>query len=390
MQDPPVSPRSRIAWQGAVIVVAWTLVALVFAGHTYFTYQADGRPVPFRYAVWWSIAEWYTWALLTPLTIVVARRLRPPPHPVRRVLALALAGAVIALLQVTLEYTADRAFVALAGDPDITVRTWLSDGERGAAMQLGYLLPRKFGFSYVTFCAIVFVVHAVDYYRLSRDRELRAARLEAALATAQLQALQAQLHPHFLFNTLNAIASLIPEDPTAAEEMVEALSELLRAALQDGRTREVPLRRELDLADQYVRIQQIRFHDRLRVDRDVAADTLDALVPPLLLQPLVENAIQHGIGSRPDGGIVTLRARRENGWLLLDVEDDGRGLSVRTSAVTGTGIGLANVRARLEHLHGEAARLEVADGASSGGVAVRVRLPLRRSADMAMHESPAQ
>jgi LytS/YehU family sensor histidine kinase len=223
---------------------------------------------------------------------------------------------------------------------------------------------------------------------LSRERELRAARLEAALATAQLQALQAQLHPHFLFNTLNAIASLIPEDAAAAEEMVEALSELLRAALQDGGAREIPLRRELDLADQYVRIQQLRFHDRLRVHRDVDPDTLDALVPPLLLQPLVENAIRHGIGSRPEGGIVTLRAHRENGWLLLAVEDDGRGLPAGTAVASGNGVGLTNARARLERLHGTSAQLELANGASRG-TTVHVRLPLRRSSNAAPHDGAA-
>ncbi|HJU64922.1 MAG TPA: sensor histidine kinase, partial [Gemmatimonadaceae bacterium] len=376
--EPTRAPSIRS--QALAISVAWTLVALVFAGHSYFTYQADGRPVPFGHAAWWSVAEWYTWALLTPLVVVVARRLRPPPHLVRRVAALIVLGAVIALLQVTLEYAVDRAAVALTGDSRMTVRVWLSGGQRGAAMDLGYLLPRKFGFSYVTFWAIVFVVHAADYYRLYRERELRSARLEGALATAQLRALQAQIHPHFLFNTLNAIASLIPDDPTAAEEMVEALSDLLRAALDEGGTREIVLARELDLTDQYVRIQQIRFHDRLAVHRHVDPDTLDALVPPLVLQPLVENAIEHGIASRPSGGVVTLRVQRDGNHLLLTVEDNGNGISSPVPARASSGIGLANTRARLESLHGSQARLEVGNRSVDGGGAyARLQLPLRRA-----------
>jgi len=300
----------------AGIIAGWTLVAALFAGHAYLSAVADGRPVTLLHAAWWSAAEWYTWALLTSLVVAVVRRVRGAGRP-RALATLAVLGLGIAALQVALEYGADHIAVLLSGDPDLTVRVWLSGGVRGAALDFAYLLPRKIGFSVVTFWALVIVVFAADYYRLYRDREVRAARLEGALAQAQLRALQAQLQPHFLFNTLNAIASLIPEDPAAAEEMVESLSDLLRAALRDGGRDEIPLAQEIELLDQYLRIQARRFQDRLRVQRAFRAELADVLVPPLLLQPLVENAIRHGIASRPGGGTVTVRTDRRDGDLLL-------------------------------------------------------------------------
>jgi two-component system, LytTR family, sensor kinase len=370
--------------EGAAILGAWTVVAVVFAGHNYLTYAADGRPVPLLHALWWSVAEWYTWALLTPLVIRLARRFRlAQPQLARNAAALVVLALGVAALQVGLEYAADRLAVALTGIPEITVRVWLSDGERGRAMELAYLLPRKIGFSYITFWGVALAVHAVDYYRLYRERELRAVRLEGALAAAQLQALQAQLQPHFLFNTLNTIASLIPEDPAAAEETIESLSELLRATLRRDGTHEIALAQELELVDQYLRIQEIRFQDRLRVERRTDPDALSALVPPLLLQPLAENAIRHGIAPRPKGGVLTLTAERRDGWLVLTVEDDGRGFldedPERPAGDPPNGVGLANTRARLERLYGDAARLDVGNR-PTGGAYARVRLPLRRAA----------
>jgi two-component system, LytTR family, sensor kinase len=379
------TPLSRLARsEGAVILGAWTVVALVFAGHNYLTYAANARPVPFSHALWWSVAEWYTWALLTPLVIWLARRFRlAQPQLARNVAALVVLAAVVAALQVGLEYAADRLMVALTGVPDISVRVWLSDGLRGRVLELAYLLPRKIGFSYITFWGVALAVHAVDYYRLYRERELRAVRLEGALAAAQLRALQAQLQPHFLFNTLNTIASLIPEDPAAAEETIESLSELLRAALRGDGAHEIALAEELELVDQYLRIQEVRFHDRLRVERRTDPDALSALVPPLLLQPLTENAIRHGIAPRPLGGVLTLTAERREGWLVLTVEDDGGGFrgvdAQRANGESSDGVGLANTRARLERLYGDAARLDVGNR-PGGGAYARVRLPLRVTA----------
>ncbi len=373
----PVSQSARIARSEAIAILGgWTLVAVLFAAHNYLSNAAEGRPITLLQAAWWSAAEWYTWALLTPLVILLVRRTHTGERPrVGTLVTLAAGGLVIAALQVALEYVADHLAVILSGDPSISVGVWLSGGIRDTALDLAYLVPRKIGFSFITFCALVIVVLAADYYRLFRDRELRAARLEGALAQAQLRALQAQLQPHFLFNTLNTIASLIPEDPAAAEEMVESLGELLRAALRNGGKDEITLAQEIELLDQYLGIQERRFHDRLRVERLFAPDLGDALVPPLVLQPLVENAIRHGVAGRPGGGTVTVRTERSDGTLLLAVEDDGPGFATGAEGAPG-GVGLANTRARLEQLYGASAALETGTRAG-GGAYVSVTLPLR-------------
>jgi signal transduction histidine kinase len=213
---------------------------------------------------------------------------------------------------------------------------------------------------------------AISYFRQARDRE----QLEARLERAQLQTLKLQLQPHFLFNTLNTITALIGVDPRVAERMVSGLSELLRLSLRNAGEQEVPLSRELELLEHYVDIQQIRFRDRLTVSLEVAPDTLQALVPNFILQPLVENAIRHGIGPRAAPGHVDVRAYRENGSLHLRVADDGVGERVRPFESTREGIGLGNTKARLEHLYGSAHAFS-ARGGSTGGFVVDIVIPFR-------------
>ena len=217
---------------------------------------------------------------------------------------------------------------------------------------------------------------AISYFRQARDRE----QLEARLERAQLQTLKLQLQPHFLFNTLNTITALIGVDPRVAERMVSGLSELLRLSLRNAGEQEVPLSRELELLEHYVDIQQIRFRDRLTVTLEVAPDAMHALVPNFILQPLVENAIRHGIGPRAAPGHVDVRAYRENGSLHLRVADNGVGERVRPRESTGEGIGLGNTKARLEHLYGSAHAFS-ARGGSTGGFVVDIVIPFRARAD---------
>lgn len=374
-----LSPARRFGWEGAAANVAvWTAIGTLFAAHNYLSGAANGRPITLSQAAWWSAAEWYTWALLTPLVVLVVRRVRAAGRSrLAGFLTLCVWCFALAALQVLLEYACDRAAVLVSGDANLSVRVWLSGGVRDTALELAYLVPRKIGFSIATYWAVVIAVSALDYHRLYRDRELRAAQLESALASAHLQALQSQLQPHFLFNTLNTIASLIPDDPVAAEEVVEALSELLRAALREAGHFEIPLDRELELLDQYVRIQEARFQDRLRVRVDVQPALRTLLVPPLLLQPLVENAIRHAVAPRESGGAIAVRVDQRDAQLRLTVEDDGPGFTAAMNAEERLGIGLANTRARLERLYGGAATLEIGNGPVGGGVVV-VTLPLRR------------
>jgi two-component sensor histidine kinase len=213
----------------------------------------------------------------------------------------------------------------------------------------------------------------------SYDRQARAhAELEGQLVRAQLESLKLQLHPHFLFNTLNTITALITPDPRAAERVITGLSDLLRLSLHSAGEHEVPLDRELDVLRRYLEIQQVRFSDRLRVEMHIAPDTVRAMVPNLILQPLVENAIRHGIAPRASGGSVAVRAAREGALLRLEVTDDGVG--VRAAGGGGRaregGVGLSNTRARLHHLYGEQHTFEAGPG-PAGGFVVRMTIPYR-------------
>lgn len=254
--------------------------------------------------------------------------------------------------------------------------------------------------------AVAGLAHAVHFYRRFRERERRALLLESNLANARLDALRAQLQPHFLFNSLNAIAALLRRDPRLAEATLLSLSELLRLALRQSERQEIALREELEFVRRHLEIQQTRFGDRLRVEQDIEAAALNCAVPTLLLQPLVENAIRHGLEPDGNAGLVRLTARKQDGRLVLTVEDDGAGFAAqaggisdrkamvlqagpdsspvagsppagaRHAARSGTGIGLANLRARLETLYGTGQALELGPRAG-GGVTVRIEIPWR-------------
>jgi signal transduction histidine kinase len=254
--------------------------------------------------------------------------------------------------------------------------------------------------------AVAGLAHSVHFYRRFRERERRALFLESNLSNARLNALRAQLQPHFLFNSLNAIVALLRRDPLLAESTLMSLSELLRLTLSQSERQEIALREEMHFVRRYLEIQQIRFCDKLRVEQDIEPAAMDCLVPTLLLQPLVENAIRHGIEPAENAGLVRLTARQQDGLLILTVEDDGVGLpdaaavqprskqtariagselpSAATSAGPspsdwargGTGIGLSNLRARLETLYGSRQKLELISR-SEGGVTVLVQIPWR-------------
>jgi two-component sensor histidine kinase len=226
--------------------------------------------------------------------------------------------------------------------------------------------------------ALAGVAHAVHFYGRYRERERRALFLESNLAQARLRSLQAQLHPHFLFNTLNAIATLLRRDPRAAETTLMSLSELLRLALSRSDEQEIRLREEMRFLERYMEIQQTRFGKRLRFEQTIEPASLDCLVPTLLLQPLVENAIQHGIEPSGNPGLIQVSTKGVNGRMVVSVEDDGIGLQTPALGNKPGGIGLSNLRARLEALYGAEQKLEVLPRAT-GGVTVRIEIPWRPS-----------
>jgi hypothetical protein len=260
----------------------------------------------------------------------------------------------------------------------------------------------------LAFGAIIGLAHSVHFYRRFREREHRALFLESSLANARLNALRAQLQPHFLFNSLNAIVTLLRRDPRLAEATLMSLSELLRLTFSQSDKQEVALREEMQFVQRYLEIQQTRFGDRLRVEQDIEPAALDCLVPTLLLQPLVENAIRHGIEPAENAGLVRLTARRQDGLLVLTVEDDGIGLpsapsdhpqpkkgnlaansdslsgltSLTVPAFNGAGgIGLANLRARLQTLYGAHQKLELVPR-SERGVTVLIQIPWRTAGSL--------
>ncbi|MEO5799358.1 MAG: histidine kinase, partial [Gemmatimonadales bacterium] len=239
-------------------------------------------------------------------------------------------------------------------------------------------LLKKAAFTIVVFIGMVLVQHLGDLYGQARDRERRAAQLRADLAQSRLQALRGQLHPHFLFNTLNTIAALVHRDPDGAERVTSRLGDLLRETLQEDGETEVPLRRELTFLERYAEIQQTRFADRLSVVIEVPAEALDALVPSLILQPLVENAIRHGIEPRAAKGTVRVSARRNGHRLELEVHDDGVGIAAdggNGHGTSGCGVGLRNTRMRLQELYGETNHAFTIGPALGGGTVASVSLP---------------
>jgi LytS/YehU family sensor histidine kinase len=228
----------------------------------------------------------------------------------------------------------------------------------------------------LVYWAVVGVCLGIRSFRISQERERRAAELEARLTSAKLQALRMQINPHFLFNTLNSIAALVYVNPRAADEMLGDLSQLLRRSLDSMEEQEIPLAQELEFIGAYLSIEQKRFGDRLWVEQSVPGELMKALVPALILQPLVENAIRHGIEPRRVPGMISIEAKQEDKHLHLVVRDNGRGLTSRNSGTSGRrGIGLANTHARLQGLYGPNQRFNVS-GVEPQGCQVDIHLPL--------------
>jgi len=223
---------------------------------------------------------------------------------------------------------------------------------------------------------VALMAYALEHEYASRARRQREARLRDEASRAQLQVLRMQLDPHFLFNSLNAISALVEDDPAAAQRMIYQLGGFLRQTLEHAEQAEVPMRVETSLLEAYIEIERARFGDRLRVDIDVAPELADALVPMLVLQPLVENSVRHGIQPSLEGGTVRIHARSDAGRLRVDVTDDGIGVPSASAPADARGLGLRNTAERLRRSYGGAASLEVVPG-SGGGTRATVVLPLR-------------
>jgi two-component system LytT family sensor kinase len=320
--------------------------------------------LPFLLAL--NLGYWYSWACLTPAIVWLSRWAPFERSTWLRACAVHLPGVFIATVaHIALTVGSQTVIVWAAGQQQRM--PWLLEAQN--------MFFNNFDWEMMTYWAIVGLSHALRYYSEARDRELRESQLETHLVEAQLQALQRQLQPHFLFNTLNTISALMHRDVDAADNMIAKLSDLLRISLRNVGVQEVTLKQELDFLSKYLEIEQTRFRDRLTVMFDVQPDTLDALVPNLVLQPLVENSIKHGIGPRATPGQIEIRSRRVGSMLELEVKDNGVGLSAARLTDFNRGIGLGNTRSRLQHLYGLSHRFEFRQP-PGGGLLVLIAIPL--------------
>ena len=333
----------RILKVGALVLAGWTLYAMFSA--TQIVARMSAAP-DWKFAFEYSLIDSYLWAILTPAVFAAAGALATRrPSLWRSVPLLFAAGFVFALVHVW-------AMVHLL--PMI--------GYRSGPKVARAVFLNRFHVDLLT-CWILFGIgHGVEYYRRYRVRELRASQLEAKLALAQLQVLQMQLQPHFLFNTLHAISALMYRDVERADRMISRLSDFLRLTLNSIGMQEVTLKSEMEFLDKYLEIEQERFGDRLEVRRAIEPEALDLLVPNLVLQPLVENAVRHGIAPQAAGGRIEIGAWRRGPVLAIEVTDDGTGCPGEIRE----GGGISMTRARLERLYGDEFRLDIGNAADRG------------------------
>jgi len=344
-----------------LLFAAWTSFGLFFAsklliGHAY---RGEALDLGQTFLYWLTCA--YLWAALTPLVLYLSRRFRIERGRLRNLPLHLLASIILSLVHLAAYLAISSLIIPLTAPVAQVFEEFVIIGLHG---------------NLITYWTLVVISHAVDYYWEYQERELSASRFKAQLVQAQLTSLKSQLQPHFLFNTLNSIAVLVRKNSNEqAVAMLTGLADLLRHSLKNVEAQEISLKEELEFLERYLEIEKVRFKDRLRVNMKIEPDTLEALVPNLILQPIVENAIRHGIGRRTASGQLEISAHRENGTLSLQVRDDGPGLSSGDKSVGGQ-IGLANTRARLRQLYGEAQCFDLRNDVGGGAVA-RIAIPFR-------------
>jgi signal transduction histidine kinase len=359
------STRSRLLKSSALAFGFWTLIALASALSAGLGEINEGNPPTWTRMVVWNIDNFWLWMLLVPVIAWLGRRTAGRGWT-RFCLVHIVSSLVIASAQVPARIAI---FWVLCGPRHPSVVHTLAQYMRGEVVD-------SFQFAVLTYWVVLAVLRGMESRQRLRDERLCNAQLEMQLAQSQLRALRTQLKPHFLFNTLNAISALVLAEPELARRMIARLSELLRLTLEDDQSQLLPLLRELEFVRHYLEIQQMRFRDRLATHFDVADETLPAEVPSMILQPIVENALDHGLLAKVNRGTLHILARRDGGHLQLVVEDDGLGLP--PSGVV-EGVGLANTRARLDRLFGAAASLRV-QARDGGGTRVELRLPFQATA----------
>ncbi|MCI0417043.1 histidine kinase, partial [bacterium] len=357
-QEPPSNPIRR--W--GIIIGTWTALAIYFSLMKASHYIMNREPIPWAELLL-NATTWYLWALLTPFIIGVTRK-----YPLRRGVLLRN-GIVLLLANAAVWFYTGFGFALI---------TWLASLAEKNFFNVVKMIFTGYPFSvdFLVYWTAVALISASRYRRHYVFGQSRASKLNAQLARAQLQALKMQLHPHFLFNTLNSLSELMQEDIRAAEKMLAHLEHFLRLTVNNSEAQEVPFEQELEFLKCYLAIENVRFQDRLTIHMDIEPQVLSVAVPNLLLQPIVENAIRHGIAPRSTPGKIEIQAKRINGILHVRVQDNGPGLTddQRKTAPLKKGLGLSNTRERLQQLYGKGHRFELKN-APEGGLVVTVEIP---------------
>ncbi len=359
-----------------VIFGTATLMGVLTAFQAYYyvtTFDTRPNQATFPLLLLLNLNYWYSWALLTPAILWLARRFPLEGATWMRSVPVHLVGVFVCTLL--------HCAMVIAGR--FAVYSWWGTWKGDWLMQFQEMFFRYFDWEMMTYWTIVGLGHALRYHYEAQDRALTASKLETRLVEAQLQTLQRQLQPHFLFNTLNTVSALMHRDVEAADRMLAQLGDLLRLSFETVDVQEVSLAQELDFLRKYVAIEQARFRERLHVTFEVDPAAHECLVPNLLLQPLVENAIRHGIGPRVEPGHVLVRAARVGDRLELEVRDDGVGVPHSAMADLAHGVGWSNTRSRLAHLYGARHRFTLGRPAG-GGLSVTIVIPVDEVATEAL------
>ncbi|MEX2152708.1 MAG: histidine kinase [Gemmatimonadaceae bacterium] len=377
--DPAGGRRLRLG-----ILAFWTGMGLIESSKAYVAFQLRETPRSWAHVLIGNMPWWYIWALLTPVIFLLATRFRLDRAGWRRAVAIHFVAAMaVSFVHMTTTgvlfyYTTSRGSVIAS-----------------LSQQIRLFVDNYLAVNVLTYCAVVGGYYVIDFYLRLREREVTAARLEAGMHEARLAVLRMELNPHFLFNALNSVAALVRRrEHDAAVGALARIGDLLRLTLDRQAMTEAPLSDELTLVRQYLEIERLRFQDRLTLEEDVDPAALNALVPTLILQPLVENAVRHGVARWPGAGRISVRAMREGARLRLVVHNTGAGFTAasmdgvtRSPSTTGVtvapartngtaGVGLSNTRARLAHLYGDRASLETRNGPPpDGGAEVVVLVP---------------
>ena len=351
-------PRSGVG-RGVLVMVLWTVVGLIFAAPNL---EADRWGTTLA----GTLTQWWAWGLVTPLVVVADKRLPFSDHQLARRLAAHVGLSLVFTALYVYFAAALRALAGLGAWSDVFTPALIVNALSG-----------MFLWGWPVYWVIAGGWLALDYYERFVASELRRERLERRFSEARLNNLRLQLDPHFLFNALNTVSAQVDRDPKLARRMIEHLGDLLRLSLDSKDRQEVPLVEELSFLEHYLAIQRIRFGDHLRIATEIAPDVRHAAVPSLILQPLVENAVRHGLASRAAGGTVTLTAKPAGDRLEISVQDDGVGLPPGWQLETGAGVGLSVTRERIAELHPNGSSRFAVLRRAEGGTRVEISLPLR-------------